>query len=127
MTRIFKKHEDLYIFANIIELFFVRKIKCFLVFFIYRSARIKYMQMFEYAIYIILKCFSKRFINDGNSCCNMHHVPKVKPPPPPPHNTVCLFFFILLNFKKATILHNYLIYLYSRIASMYFKQILICY
>ena len=32
MTRIFKKHEDLYIFANIIELFFVRKIKCFLVF-----------------------------------------------------------------------------------------------
>ena len=48
MTRIFKKHEDLYIFANIIELFFVRKIKCFLVFFIYRSARIKYMQMSLY-------------------------------------------------------------------------------
>ena len=67
----------------------------------------------------ILKCLAKR---------NMHHVPKVKGTPLP-NNTVhvFLFFFILLNIKKANILHNYLIYLYSRIASMYLKQILLYY
>ena len=66
--------------------------------------------------YKILKCLAKR---------NMHHVPKVKGP----NNTVhvFLFFFILLNFNKANILHNYSIYLYSRITSMYFKQTLIYY
>ena len=35
--------------------------------------------------------------------------------------------YFLLNFKKATIFHNYLIQLYSRISSIYFKQILINY
>ena len=35
---------------------------------------------------------------------------------PPPLNTVFLFFLILLNFKKATILHYYFIYLYLRIS-----------
>ena len=50
-----------------------------------------------------------------------HHAPKVKPPPK--KNTVFLLFLIQLNFKKATILHNYFIYLYSRISIMYFKQI----
>ena len=54
----------------------------------------------------------------------MHHVPKVKGDPPP-NNTVFLFFFILLNIKKANIIHNYLIYLFARIANMYSKQILI--
>ena len=44
----------------------------------------------------------------------MRHDPKVKGNPPP-NNRVFLFLFVLLNFKKANILHNYLIYLYSRI------------
>ena len=56
----------------------------------------------------------------------MHHVPKVNgPPPPPPKNKKFLFFFFLLILRKQINTHNYLIYLYSRLSSIYFKQILI--
>ena len=49
----------------------------------------------------------------------MHHVPKIKPP-----NKKIQYF--LLNFKKATILHNFFyISLFKDISGMYFKKNLI--
>ena len=78
----------------------------------------------------ICRCLSMRFyiIHCTKMFGKTQYAPcsKVKGPPPP-NNTVhvFLFFFYPVKFKKANILHNYLIYLYSRIASMYFKQTLI--
>ena len=37
--------------------------------------------MFEDESLIILKFLAKPFKEDGNSCSNMHRVPKVRPPP----------------------------------------------
>ena len=48
-------------------------------------------------------------------------------PPPLQKKEKIQYMYFLLNFKKATILHNYLIYLNLRISSMYFKQIIIYY
>ena len=95
---------------------FVREYAFGVFFFIYELHKSNICRCLSMRVYTILKCLAKR---------NMHHVPKVKGP----NNTVhvFLFFFILLNFNKANILHNYSIYLYSRITSMYFKQTLIYY
>ena len=51
-------------------------------------------------VYIIQKCLAKRFIlEDGNTCSNMHHVPKVKCPPPPSIKTV--FLFLSVKFQES--------------------------
>ena len=118
MGRIFKKFEDLYIFASLIEIFFVREY-AFGGFYLQICINQIICRCSSMRVYIILKCLAKH---------HMPHVSKIQGPPPP-NNTVhvFLFFFILLNFKKANILHNYLIYPYSMIANIYFKQILIYY
>ena len=66
--------------------------------------------MFDYESLYNIKMFGKTFhiLEDRNTCSNMRPVPKVKGAPPPP-------LLGLLDFKKANILHNYFIYLYSRI------------
>ena len=56
MARILKKNEDLFIFASIIELFFVREIICFSGF-----LSTDYMQMFEYESLYNTKMFGKTF------------------------------------------------------------------
>ena len=53
-------------------------------------------------------------------CINQYAPCSKSEGPPTQKNAVFLFFLIMLNFKKATSLQNYLIYLYSRISSMYF-------
>ena len=57
----------------------------------------------------------------------MHHVPKVELRGTP--KTIQYFFsFNPVKFQESNyILHEYFIYLYSRISSMYFKKIVIYY
>ena len=118
MSRIFKKYEDLYSTFSQVKLnnFLWGKLYAFWCFF-YLQICINqiYMQMFEYESLYNTKMFGKTFHIRRWKCAMF---PKLKGTPPLPNNTVFLFFFILLNFKKANILHNYLIYLYSRICSL---------
>ena len=74
---------------------------------------ITFKQMFEYERLYNIKVIDKTF--HIRRWKYFHHVPKVKGVPitPNPDKNAVFLSLIVFNFKRATILHNYLIYFYS--------------